>query len=119
MLEDFNQASLSKVLPKYSHHIKLKTCGNKTFDHCYSPFHNAYKPLLRPPFGKSDHASILLLPVYKQRLKQTAPTRTTHRWSDQSDAELQDCFELVDLEVFWEATADIHECADTVMSYII
>ncbi|KAK0149801.1 ABC transporter G family member 23 [Merluccius polli] len=100
-------------------YINFKTRGSKTLDHCYSPFRNAYKPLLRPPFGKSDHASILLLPAYKQRLKQTAPTmRSIHRWSDQSDAELQDCFELVDWEVFWEATADIHEYTDTVMSFI-
>ena len=32
-----------------------------------------YKALPRPPFGKSDHNSILLIPAYKQILKQEAP----------------------------------------------
>ena len=29
--------------------------------------------LTRPPFGKSDHNSLLLIPDYKQKLKQEAP----------------------------------------------
>ncbi|KAI4883698.1 hypothetical protein NFI96_031572 [Prochilodus magdalenae] len=64
----------------------------------------AYKPLPRPPFGKSDHSSILLLPTYRQKLKQAPPTiREVHRWSDQSDSMLQDCFDHVDWEMFREA----------------
>uniref|UniRef100_A0A4W5NSF9 Contactin 3a, tandem duplicate 1 n=1 Tax=Hucho hucho TaxID=62062 RepID=A0A4W5NSF9_9TELE len=39
-----------------------------------------------PPFGKSDHNSILLLPAYRQKLKQETPVlRSVQRWSDQSD----------------------------------
>jgi hypothetical protein len=46
-----------------------------------------------PPFGKSDHNSILLIPAYKQKLKQEAPvTRSIKNWSDEADAKLQDCF---------------------------
>ncbi|KAI4872060.1 hypothetical protein NFI96_030171 [Prochilodus magdalenae] len=75
-----------------------------TLDHCYTPFRDAYKPLPRPPFGKSDHSSILLLPTYRQKLKQALPTiREVHRWSDQSDPMLQDCFDHVDWEMFREA----------------
>ena len=33
---------------------------------------HAYKALPHPPFGKSDHNSILLITAYKQKLKQEA-----------------------------------------------
>src|SRR4029434_4677223 len=39
-------------------------------DHCYSQIRNSYKPLPCPAFGKSDHTSVMLIPTYKQRLKQ-------------------------------------------------
>ncbi len=49
--------------------ITINTCGDRVLDHCYSPFRDAYKSLPRPPFGKSDHSSVLLLPAYRQKLK--------------------------------------------------
>lgn len=52
------------------------------------------KSLLRSLFGKSDHHSILLLPVYRQKLKQT--TSTVHCWSEESDSTIQDCFDCVE-----------------------
>ena len=42
----------------------------KTLDHLYSTHRDAYKAL--PPFGKSDHNTILLIPAYKQQLKKKA-----------------------------------------------
>jgi hypothetical protein len=49
--------------------------------------------LPRPPFGKSYHNSILLIPAYKQKLMQGAPlTRSIKKWSDEADTKLQDCF---------------------------
>ncbi|KAI3376373.1 hypothetical protein L3Q82_016855 [Scortum barcoo] len=51
------------------------------------------RPFPRSPFGKSDHASVLLLPSYRQKLKRDGPvTRTIQQWSDQSDSALRDCF---------------------------
>ena len=50
---------------------------------------DTYKAL--PPFGKSDHKTILPIPAYKQKLKQEAPvTRSIRKWSD--EASIQDCF---------------------------
>lgn len=44
-----------------------------------------------PAFGKADHAAIFLIPEYKQKLRVVAlATRETRRWSDQSEATLQD-----------------------------
>jgi len=88
------------IAPKYFQHITINMRGDRVLDHCYSPFRDAYKSLPRPPFGKSDHSSVLLLPAYRQKLKREAPTlRTIQCWSDQSDAILQDCFDHVDLDM--------------------
>jgi hypothetical protein len=77
--------------------LNVQPEGKKTLDQLYSTHRYAYKALLRTPFGKSDHNSILLIPAYKQRLKQGAPvTRSIKKWSDEADAKLQDCFASTD-----------------------
>ena len=64
--------------------------GKKTLDHFYSTHRDAYKALPRSPFGKSDHHSVLLIPDYKQKLKQEVPvTRLIRKWSDDADATQQ------------------------------
>ena len=45
--------------------VSYASRGANTLDHFYSTHRNAYKPLPRSPFGKSDHDSILLLTVYE------------------------------------------------------
>ncbi len=77
-------------------------------------------PLPRPPFGKSDHSSVLLLPAYRQKLKYEAPAlRTIKCWSDQSDTILQDCFDHVDWDMFRTASDDdIEAYSDSVTSFI-
>ena len=72
-------------------HINCSTRRGNTLDHCYSNFHDAVP---RTPFGKSDHDAILLLPSYRQKLKQDVPvTRIIQCWYDQSESTLQDCFD--------------------------
>ncbi|CDQ67609.1 unnamed protein product [Oncorhynchus mykiss] len=78
----FNKANLKTRLPKFYQHIDCATRAGKTLDHCYSKFRDAYKALPRSPFGKADHDSILLIPAYRQKLKQEAPAlRSVQRWS--------------------------------------
>ena len=67
---DFNRANMWNVLPKYHQHINVPTRGDQTLDHCYSHLWKSYKPLTHPAFGKVDHISIILLPTYRQQLKQ-------------------------------------------------
>ncbi len=74
---DFNKANFRTIAPKYFQHITINTRGDRVLDHCYSPFRDAYKSLPRPPFGKSDHSSVLLLPAYRQKLKREAPALRT------------------------------------------
>ncbi len=103
---------------KYFQHITINTHGDRVLDHCYTSFRDAYKSLPRPPFGKSDHSFVLLLPAYRQKLKREAPAlRIIQCWSDQSDAILQDCFDHVDWDMFRAASDDDTEAySDTVTS---
>ncbi|RXN14101.1 dynein heavy chain [Labeo rohita] len=104
---DFNKANLRTIAPRFFQHITINTCGDRALDHCYSPFWDAYRSFPRPPFGKSDHLSILLLPAYRQKLKREAPAlREIQCWSDHSDAILQDCFDHVDWDMFRAASDD-------------
>ncbi len=120
IMGDFNKANFRTIAPKYFQHITINTRGDRILDHCYSPFRDAYKSLPRPPFGKSDHSSVLLLPAYRQKLKREAPAlRTIQCWSDQSDATLQDCFDHVDCDMFRAASDDdIEAYSDSVTCFI-
>ncbi len=117
---DFNKANFRTIAPKYFQHITINTRGDRILDHCYTSFRDAYKSLPCPPFGKSDHSSVLLLPAHRQKLKCEAPAlRTIQRWSDQSDATLQDCFDHVDWDMFRAASDDdIEAYSDTVTCFI-
>ncbi len=117
---DFNKANFRTIAPKYFQHITINTRGDRALDHCYTPFWDAYKSLPRPPFGKSDHSSVPLLPAYRQKLKREAPTlRTLQCWSDQSDSILQDCFDHVDWDMFRAASDDdIEAYSDSVTCFI-
>ena len=85
--------ALKSVLPNVYQHVTCATRWKNTLDHLLSTHRDAYKALPRPPFGKSDHNSILLIPAFKQKLKQGAPvTRSRKKWSDNADAKLQDWF---------------------------
>ena len=70
-----------------------------------------YKALPRPPFGKSDHNSILLIPAYKQKLQQQeAPvTWSIKKWSDEAGAKLQDCFASTDWNMLQDSSDGIEE----------
>ncbi len=117
---DFNKANFRTIAPKYFQHITINTLGDRVLDHCYSPFRDAYKSLSRPPFGKSDHSSVLFLPAYRLKLKREAPAlRTIQCWSDHSDTILQDCFDHVDWDMFRAASDDdIESYSDAVMCFI-
>ena len=93
--------------------------GNKILDHLYSTHRDAYKALPWPPFGKSDHNYILLIPAYKQKLKQEVPvTRSIRKWSDDVDATLQDCFASTDWNMFWDSANEIEEYTTLVIGFI-
>ncbi len=115
-----NKGNFRTIAPKYFQHITINTRGDRVLNHCYSPFRDAYKSLPRPPFGKSDHSSVLHLPAYRQKLKHEAPAlRAIQCWSDQSDAILQDCFDHVDWDMFRAASDDDIEAYSDSVTYFI
>ncbi len=120
IMGDFNKANFRTIAPKYFQHITINTRGDRILDHCYSLFRDAYKSLARPPFGKSDHSSVLLLPAYRQKLKREVPAlRTIQCWADQSDATLQYCFDHVDWDMFRAVSDDdIEAYSDSVTCFI-
>ena len=116
---DFNAGKLKSVLPNFYKHVKCTTRGKITLDHLYSTHRDAYKALPRPPFGKSNHYSILLIPAYKQKLKQEAPvTRSITKGSDEADAKLQDCFSSTDWNMFRDSSNGIEEYTTSVIGFI-
>ncbi|KAI4903867.1 hypothetical protein NFI96_004566, partial [Prochilodus magdalenae] len=117
---DFNKANPKMVLPKYYQHINFPTRGEQILNHRYTALKDSYKPLPRPAFGKADHTSILLLPAYRQRLKQAKPAlRSVYQWSEEAIFTLQDCFESTNWQMFRDAAgADINENTDSITSYI-
>ena len=114
---DFNQASLSTVLPNYKQQITCPTRGPNTLDHCYCPIKSAYKSVQRPPLGNSDHSTILLIPYYKQELRTSKPIkRAVTLWPESAIHQLQDCFQDTLWTVF--KGEDLNEFTETVCDYI-
>ena len=89
------------------------------YNHLYSTHRDVYKALPQPPFGKSDHNSILLIPAYKQKLKQEVPvTCSIRKWSDDTDAMLQDCFAITNWNMFQDSSNSIEEYTTSVIGFI-
>ena len=94
------QANLNQIYQIFTSMSHVQP-GKKLLDHLYSTHRDAYKAPLRPPFGKSQQNSILLIPAYKLTLKQEVPvTRSIQKWSDDADATLQDSFASTDWNMF-------------------
>ena len=116
--EDFNAGKLKSIYTKFFTSMSRVQTKEKQW-HFYSTHRDAYKALLCPPFGKSDHNSILLIPAYKQKLKQGVPvTRSIRKWSDDSDATLQDCFASTDWNMFRDSSDGIEEYTTSVTGFI-
>ncbi|XP_072568875.1 melanoregulin isoform X2 [Paramormyrops kingsleyae] len=109
---DFNQADFRSVYPKHHQHVSCPTCGANTLDHCYTGHRGAFRSLPRAHLGRSDHTAVLLLPVYKQKLKREEPVmRMVQRWTHVAEDKLQDCFDCVDWDIFRDSSSDLDEYA--------
>ena len=91
---------------------------NKILDHLYSTHRAAYKALPHPPFGKFDHNYILMIPAYRKKLKREVPVACSIRkWSDDTDATLQDCFPSTYWNLFRDSSNGIEECTYSVTGF--
>ncbi|KAI4905306.1 hypothetical protein NFI96_022731, partial [Prochilodus magdalenae] len=122
---DFNQCNLRTVLTKYHQHVDIPTRGKNTLDNVYSDIRGGRKAARRPSFGDSDHISLFMYPVYRQRLKQSDPvSRQVQLWTPEAESTLQDCFATTDWDVFRAAatledsSVSIDDYAEYVTGYI-
>ncbi|KAI4879616.1 hypothetical protein NFI96_003853, partial [Prochilodus magdalenae] len=119
---DFNQTDLRTVLSKFHQHVSAR--GGNTLDHVYTNIQEAFSTTPLPPFGKSDHISLLMKPTYRQLLKRVRATvRTVRVWPEGAESVLQDCFQCTDWEVFRSAATtdslvDINEYPTSVTGFI-
>ena len=57
---------------------------------------------------------MLVLPVYKPKLKREPPVVTEVKcWSAERESGLQDCFDITDWSVFKDYATDLDEYADS------
>ncbi|KAK1788618.1 hypothetical protein P4O66_002690 [Electrophorus voltai] len=112
-------ANLKRSVPNFYQHITFPTRGNRTLDHCYTPYKDSYKALAHPLFGKSDHATIFLIPKYKQRLKWEIPVqREVTCWTDELVAALQDALDDMDWDMIWCSIDNVSEFTEAVVGFI-
>ncbi|KAI3372130.1 hypothetical protein L3Q82_006986 [Scortum barcoo] len=102
---DFNHASPSSSLPKFTQYVTCHTRDNKTLDLFYANTKEAYHSLPLPPLGRADHNLVHLLPVYKTLVhRQPAVTHTVKKWSEEAEEALKDCFNTT----LWDVFSDAH-----------
>ncbi|TWW55977.1 hypothetical protein D4764_09G0010270 [Takifugu flavidus] len=102
---DFNHASPSSSLPKFTQYVTCHTRDNKTLDLFYANTKEAYHSLPLPPLGRADHNLIHLQPVYKPLVqRQPAVTRTVKKWSEEAEEALKDRFNTT----LWDVFSDAH-----------
>ncbi len=119
ILGDFNKANLSRELPKYRQHVTCPTRDSNILDHCYTAIKDAYHSVPWAALGLSDHCLVHLIPTYRQKQKSAKPVlRTVKRWTNETEQDLQACFDLTDWIVFEAAANDLEELTETVTSYI-
>ncbi|KAK1784264.1 hypothetical protein P4O66_003712, partial [Electrophorus voltai] len=119
LVGDFNSANLKRAVSNLYQHVTFPTRGNRTPDHCYTPYKDSYNARAHPPFGESDHTAIFLIPKYKQRLKRQTPVqREVAHWTDQSVAALQDALDDADWNMFRRSTDDVSKYTEAVVGFI-
>ena len=119
LLGDFNRAPFNRLITKYKPQIFTGTRDNVVLDQCFMTIKDAYHTVTRPPIGRSDHNTMLLIPAYRQKLKSEKPqVKKIKQWNPESIATLQGCLECTDWEVFRESCDSYDEYVDTVSSYI-
>uniref|UniRef100_W5NDT2 Uncharacterized protein n=1 Tax=Lepisosteus oculatus TaxID=7918 RepID=W5NDT2_LEPOC len=95
--------NLMQELPHFRQQVNCPTR-----DHCCYTLDPTYRVYLKAPLGNSDHTIILLIPIYKQKLKVNPP---------EAIESLKGCFECTDWNVFSSACASLDKYSDSVTSY--
>ena len=69
--------------------------------------------------GNSDHSTVLLLPTYRQKSKQSKPVQETVQcWTHSAGDTLKNCLDIANWSVFENDNNDMNNFTDVVCSYI-
>ncbi len=80
--------------------------------------YKAYHSVPRAALGLSDHCLVHLIPSYRQKLKSAKPVlKSVKRWTNETERDLQACFDLTDWTVFEAAATDLDELRDCNILY--
>lgn len=81
---------------------------------CYGSGKGAYKSVALPPFGSSNHSTILLIPAYKPLLKRgKVASREEEMWTGNAVEELKGALECTDWSVF-NHSSDLDERTEVI-----
>jgi hypothetical protein len=89
-----------------------------TLDHLYSTHRHENKALRRPPFGKSDHNYILLIPAYKLKWKQEAPmtlSKKSGQMKQMLSYRTEIRFGILPMALRTSVTGFINKCIDDIV----
>ena len=66
---DFNEASMVSTMPEYKQYVTCLSRNNRILYRCYCQVKKADRSVTRSCYGDANHATIMLIPIYKQQLK--------------------------------------------------
>ncbi len=117
ILWDFNKTNLSRELPKYRQHVTRPTRDSNILDHCCTTIKMNFTLSHGQLWGSLITVwFILYRPT--DRNYNLPVLRTVKRWTNETEQDLQACFDLTDRSVFEAAVNDLDELTETVTSYI-
>ena len=100
---DFNQTNQRKALPNLYKQVRCPTRDEKTLDHCYCTFPDAYHAVPQAALGRSDHTMVYLIPTYMQKLKSDKrPRKTTRGAKAQYQNKLEKQFSISNSHAVWQ-----------------
>ena len=107
-------------LPWYKQYINCNTRNDTRLELCYCNYPNAYgKCYRRSPLGIADHGSIVLLPTYKQKLKQSKPIlKDIKVWDSEVEDTIKGCLESTDWDIFFDSSETTDVSVDVISEYI-
>ena len=115
VVRDFNWVNFTHKLLNNRQHIKCPTGNTNTLECCCTVLKDAYHSVPCAAFGRCDQCRLHLIPTHRQKLKTPEPVvRMGRKWTDESEIELQACFDCSDRSVLVFAASDPDELTDTV-----
>lgn len=95
---------MGTVLPHFHHYVYFATRGINILDLAYTNIKKAFKAVLCPHIGSSNHLSVMLIPAYRPMLiRKKTSVKQVRVWPGGTMSALQDCFDHTDWDLFKEA----------------